>query len=142
MTTSKLSKLYRSEKDKVIGGVCGGLGEFLNIDPVILRIIFVLMTIFGGGGILVYFVLWIVIPSKSKLGKKSEDYIKENVEELKTKSKDLAGKEPKVILGVILVIIGLSLLAQNLGFYAFNFVWKLWPLALVAIGLAVLSRKN
>lgn len=60
-----MKKLYRSETDKVIGGVCGGLGEYLEIDPVILRIIFVVAFLTGGAGFWIYIVLWIVIPSKA-----------------------------------------------------------------------------
>lgn len=56
-------KLYRSNKDKIVGGVAAGLGNYLNIDPVIVRIIFVLLTIFNGAGLIVYIVMWIIIPS-------------------------------------------------------------------------------
>ena len=55
-------KLYRSTQNKSIGGVCGGLGEYLDIDPTILRIIFVLAFLFAGTGPLLYIVLWLVIP--------------------------------------------------------------------------------
>lgn len=142
MATKPISKLSRRDKNKVLGGVCGGFGDYLGIDPLIFRIIFVLMTLFGGGGIFIYLVLWIVVPSKTRVGKNTEDYIKENVEELKTKTREVAGKEPKVFLGVILVVIGLSLLMQNLGFYNFNIIWKFWPIALIALGFVMLTKKN
>ncbi|MCA9381478.1 PspC domain-containing protein [Candidatus Dojkabacteria bacterium] len=57
-----MKKLYRSNKDRVIAGVCGGLGEYLNIDPVILRIIFAIALFSGGAGFWIYIILWIVIP--------------------------------------------------------------------------------
>ncbi|MCA9386922.1 PspC domain-containing protein [Candidatus Dojkabacteria bacterium] len=57
-----MKKLYRSNKDRVIAGVCGGLGEYLGIDPVILRIIFVVALFSGGTGFWIYIILWIVIP--------------------------------------------------------------------------------
>lgn len=57
-------KLYRSVTDKMLGGVCGGLAEYFSIDPVIVRLIFVLAVIFGGSGILAYIILWIIIPQK------------------------------------------------------------------------------
>jgi phage shock protein PspC (stress-responsive transcriptional regulator) len=56
-------KLYRSTKDKVVGGVAAGLGNYLNIDPVIIRIIFVLLTIFNGVGLIVYIIMWMIIPA-------------------------------------------------------------------------------
>ncbi|MCK9639497.1 MAG: PspC domain-containing protein [Prolixibacteraceae bacterium] len=55
-------RLYRDPDDKVLGGVCGGLGAYFAIDPVIIRILFVLIFFLGGSGVLVYLVLWIVVP--------------------------------------------------------------------------------
>ncbi len=56
-------QLTRSE-DRMVAGVAGGLGEYLSIDPTVVRILFVLLTLLGGGllGILVYIVLWIIMP--------------------------------------------------------------------------------
>jgi phage shock protein C len=55
-------KLRRSDTDRVLGGVCGGLGKFIGIDPVILRVLFVIMTLLAGHGIIVYLILLVVIP--------------------------------------------------------------------------------
>ena len=55
-------KLVRPSDDRVIAGVCSGLGHYFGIDPTIVRILFVLFAIFVGGGILVYIILWIVMP--------------------------------------------------------------------------------
>jgi len=55
-------KLYRSRKDKMIGGVAGGLGEYFDIDSTLVRIIFVVSLFLGGTGVLAYIILWIVIP--------------------------------------------------------------------------------
>ena len=52
-------KLYRSPTDKMIGGVCGGLGTYLAIDPVLIRLFFVLLTLGGGSGIVIYMIMWI-----------------------------------------------------------------------------------
>lgn len=57
--------LYRSEKDRKIAGVCGGLGEYFNIDPVIPRVLF-LLTVFGAGsGALLYVIMWLVVPTEN-----------------------------------------------------------------------------
>ena len=58
------NKLYRTVDDKVIAGVAGGLAEYFDVDVVIFRLIFVLLVLFGGGGVLAYIVMWIVIPPK------------------------------------------------------------------------------
>lgn len=137
-----LSKLYRSETNRVIAGVCGGLGEYFNIDPTILRIIIIFITLFGGSGIILYIILWIVIPTKSTLGKNSDDYIKANVEEIKEKSKTVTGRDTHFILGLILVVLGLTFLLENLGFYTFRYIWRLWPIFLIILGLSVLIKKK
>jgi phage shock protein C len=56
-------RLYRSKTDRKIGGVCGGLAEYFNIDPTIVRIIFVILLLPGGlPGFIPYIILWIVVP--------------------------------------------------------------------------------
>src|ERR1700744_2637049 len=57
-------KLYRDEYHKKIAGVCAGLAEYFNIDVAIIRVVFVLALIFHGGGLLIYFIFWIVLPKK------------------------------------------------------------------------------
>lgn len=56
-------KLYRSNSDKMIAGVCGGLGHYFGVDPTLIRLLFALLLVFGvGSGIILYIVLAIVIP--------------------------------------------------------------------------------
>lgn len=62
MSTTR--RLYRSRNDNQIAGVCGGLGEYLNIDPTIVRLIFLAMFLFGGPGFFIYIVMWLVIPEE------------------------------------------------------------------------------
>lgn len=59
-------KLYRSRSDKMIAGVCGGLADYSGIDVTIWRIIFVLIALPGGVSVLVYFILWLLMPLESK----------------------------------------------------------------------------
>ena len=59
-------KLYRSAKNKIIAGICGGMGEFLNVDPTIIRIIWIILSLTYGSGILLYLILWLVIPKNPK----------------------------------------------------------------------------
>ena len=55
-------QLRRSETDKMIAGICGGLGKYFGLDPTILRLVFVLLMIFAGTGLLAYLIMWLVIP--------------------------------------------------------------------------------
>lgn len=59
-----VKKLYRSKKNKVIAGVCGGIGEYLGIDPVVVRVIWVVFALAYGAGLLAYIIAWILIPEK------------------------------------------------------------------------------
>ena len=60
-------RLTRSD-DKMIGGVCAGLAEYLDIDPTIVRIVWVLMVLFAGFGILLYVILWLIMPQSPRVG--------------------------------------------------------------------------
>ncbi len=55
-------RVYRSRKDKVIGGICGGLGYYFNIDPVLIRVVWAVLFFAGGIGLLAYILAWIIIP--------------------------------------------------------------------------------
>ena len=75
-------RLYRAENDKILGGVCAGLANYLRLDPAIVRIVFALMTLGWGSGVLLYIILWIVLPTRSlpvsvrkRLYRNSEDRV-------------------------------------------------------------------
>lgn len=55
-------KLYRSRRNYMIAGVCGGLGEYFNIDPVIMRLIVAATFLLGGSGLIIYLIAWFIIP--------------------------------------------------------------------------------
>lgn len=58
-------KLYRSKNNEMIAGVCGGIGEYLNIDPTLIRLIWVIFVVAGGSGILAYIIAAIIIPQQT-----------------------------------------------------------------------------
>jgi phage shock protein C len=59
-------KLYRSQTQRMIAGVCGGLAEYFNIDATLIRILFLLFAVFGGSGLVIYVVMWLIVPDASK----------------------------------------------------------------------------
>lgn len=65
-TEKNIKRLYRSRKNRVIGGVCGGIAEYLNADPVLIRVLWVLGSLAWGAGILAYLVCWLIIPERPK----------------------------------------------------------------------------
>lgn len=60
-----MKKLYRSNTDRKLCGVCGGFAEYFDLDPTIIRLIFIFLTLFGGGGLLIYLICAVVIPKSS-----------------------------------------------------------------------------
>jgi len=117
-------KVYRSNVDSKIAGVCGGLGEYFNVDPTIIRIIAVLLIFADGIGLLAYLIGWIVIP-KRPLG------IEEEVPPPRETSYG------KFLPGLILVAIGTVFLFKNI-YWWFDFWDFFWPAILIAIGLALI----
>lgn len=67
-------KLALSEHDSKLAGVCGGIGAFFGIDSTLVRLAFVLFTLAGGAGPILYLVLWLVMPSEEDLKSKEELY--------------------------------------------------------------------
>ncbi|MCX7748996.1 MAG: PspC domain-containing protein [Clostridia bacterium] len=57
-------RLYLSEHDRKIAGVCGGIGEYFNIDPTLIRIAWIIFILMGGSGFIAYLIAWFVIPSR------------------------------------------------------------------------------
>lgn len=63
---AQVKKLYRSRKNRIIAGVCGGIGEYFNIDPTIVRVAFLLFSILPGPSVVFYIIAWLIIPSEPK----------------------------------------------------------------------------
>lgn len=139
-------RIYRSRSNRIIGGVCSGLGNYLNLDPVLIRIIFIVLAIFAGGGILIYIILWIVIPeepaivlqsasenAKQKIANENEETGKYVQTEKDVSKKNNSGR---VLFGAILIIIGLLFLFKSI-FHIFDFEY-LGPIILILIGISLL----
>jgi phage shock protein C len=146
METNK--RLYRSVKSKVFGGVAGGIAEYFDIDPIIIRLLFVIIAFAGGGGALVYLILWIALPiepitpytmnmgsgdptgSANPGETSSAEYSSEtsNPFNIPVKPENRNG----LIGGILLISLGLIFLANrfipNINFH------DLWPLLLVLLG--------
>ena len=60
--SDEVKKLYRSTDDQWLAGVCGGLAKYFNVDPTLVRVIFVVLALIGLGGVLIYLVLWVIVP--------------------------------------------------------------------------------
>jgi phage shock protein C len=57
-------KLYRSRTDRKLAGVCGGLAQYLNTDATMIRVLFVLLAVLGGSGLVIYLAMWVIVPTE------------------------------------------------------------------------------
>lgn len=149
------TKLYRSEIDKMLGGVCGGLGRYLGIDPTIVRLFFVLLTVANGVGVFIYFVLWLIVPGEDQAeGTTVEETIRASADEIAERARALGdevrvaaqGPHPQagVLIGALLIVLGVMFLLQNL---SVPWLWwlkldVLWPALLVLGGVLLLRRRT
>ncbi len=152
-------KLYRSNQTRTIAGVAGGLSEHFNIDPVLVRIVFVLATLFGGGGLIIYIVLWIVIPEKPTLlnnnvkAEEKDSFQTENnnsnLNDNETISSEKMEKEfetkktkknyhGNLTGGIMLITLGILFLIDRF-VPEVNF-GDLWPVILIVVGATILMR--
>jgi phage shock protein PspC (stress-responsive transcriptional regulator) len=153
----EVRKLYRSSSDRMISGVCGGLAEHFEIDPTLVRVIFIVLALMSGVGVIIYLALALLVPSQGKEDKSPKETMKEGAEEIGQKARQVAtevGEGVKraasrarapgtFLLGLVLVLIGVWFLLQNLGF-----VWPLWmdfhviwPVLLILLGLFIFVKR-
>jgi phage shock protein C len=113
----------RSHSDRVIAGVCGGIGRYLGIDPVLLRLAFIILALANGLGLIAYVVAWVAIPEEQP-GQRPPGPAPE------------ARRETgRLVLGGSLVVLGLVLLLDRL---APDLDELFWPVAVVAVGVAIM----
>ncbi|MBO2523877.1 MAG: hypothetical protein CW336_08550 [Bacteroidetes bacterium] len=138
-------RLERSRTNRVIAGVCGGLADYFKIDIALMRVLFVVATICGSFGFWMYVILWIVVPEENILGPGNinengyDDTIDITPNEAREEKKSVNGA---MIASLILIFIGVMALVDN--FTPIAWVWKLWPVPLIIIGVILLinSTKN
>jgi phage shock protein C len=126
-------QLRRSRDDRVIAGVCGGLGEYYDVDPVLIRIAALLLVFAGGAGVILYVIGWIAIPERSQ-----EEAVGPSPRATGTSTERTSGA---VALGLVFVALGAFFLADEVwpDFLSWKYVW---PIALIAIGAAILLRSR
>jgi phage shock protein PspC (stress-responsive transcriptional regulator) len=141
-------KLYRSRRARVFGGVAGGLGAYFGLDPILVRVIFVVVTLMHGLGLLAYIIMWIVIPEEpfevaypfnndSQPGSEGKINVDNGFAAVETKR-----SSGSIIVGVILIGIGLIFFADRI-IPDFCFA-DFFPLVIIAIGAFLVwsSLKN
>jgi phage shock protein C len=127
-------KIKRSRTNRVISGVCGGVGEYFNIDPVVVRIIWVLMFFWGGMGFLAYLICALIIPEDDGIIYQDDN-----------KSSNINTSNTPIFIGLALIIVGGFMLAKVIWpQFAFKFVYfvRYWPVLLIIFGVYILISQN
>jgi phage shock protein C len=135
-------KLWRKKDDKVIAGICSGLGQYFNSDPILFRFAFLALLFAGGSSIIIYIILWIVLPSEP-ISMKSENVYTETIYSSDTNNniKEIQSTDStSLVFGLLLISGGVLLLLNNLVPYLK--MQKLWPVILIMIGLGLLLNKK
>ena len=148
MKSGNYVRLTRSTKDRVIGGVAGGIAQYLNIDPILIRLAFVVLALVSGTGVMIYSILWLLIPEETSKVNNSNEVIQENAAEMKTKAKEITdslGQDEnrsrvRVVVGLIIVVLGILAFLKVFGVVdLINITW-LWPIILIIIGLLLITK--
>lgn len=149
--------LYRSKTNRVIFGVCGGLGEYFSVDPILFRLIFIVLIFCGGAGVIIYIILALLIPSNPSTvhtESKTEPIdvhsriqeLAAELRELKRAHKGHRGGTMRLLFGLLILILGAGMLAQSLNLipnFYFNFSSMFayfWPVVIILLGLSILAK--
>lgn len=128
--------LYRSIKDRKIAGVAGGIGEYLEVDSAVVRLIWLLAILFGGAGFLAYIIAWVVIPEEKNI--LNEDNV------MPEDSAPNRGKPELVngtnFIGILLIIFGVYFLIKQ--FIPFGLIGYFWPIIIIGLGIFLLIPKK
>jgi phage shock protein C len=146
--------LYRSRTDTMVAGVCGGLGQYLGIDPVLIRLFFVLLTLGGGSGVLIYLICWVIIPLEGGDAIASGATMRAGADEIGVQTQKLGAElsaaartphpQAALLIGATLLLFGAMALLRNLGLPWIGWLElnTLWPLLLIGGGIALMLRQR
>jgi len=155
-----MERLYRSSTQRILGGVCGGLGEYFNIDPTIVRIVYAVVTIATALviGAVLYLLLWLIVPAEASLGKSTRESLRENVDDMASSARQIGNEvqatfrgasseeprrlEPAALAGLLMIILGVLFLLGNLDLFGWIHWSRLWPLIIIVIGILLLVKRR
>jgi phage shock protein C len=133
-------RLYRSNKERMMGGVCGGIAEYFDIDPVLVRILFIVAVFAGGSGILAYIICWIIVPERPYAAPADPVANPAGTPDVTQPARQNGGHRGSMTAGIVLIVIGGLFLADN--FLPHFHFGDFWPLILIALGAGLLLRQQ
>ncbi|MBE2201467.1 MAG: PspC domain-containing protein [Anaerolinea sp.] len=136
-------RLTRSDTDKIIAGVCGGLAAYLNIDAVLVRLAFVVLLFASGIGFPIYVILWVIMPQVDTANQPNSEIIQKNIQEM---GNTVAGSMNRVgrpgTVGAIFILLGIYFLLNQLGWLHWIHGGIFWPLIIIGLGAYLLIRRS
>ncbi|MCJ7715707.1 MAG: PspC domain-containing protein [Anaerolineales bacterium] len=138
-------RLHRSISDRMIGGVCGGLGAYVNIDPLLIRLLFVLLLFGSDFGFILYLLLWIIVPEEGKTYGFKDDSISDRMKSMGSDIQQAVSQphpQAGLIIGAGLIIVGGILFLDRLNLNWLNWLDFdiLWPIILIIGGIVLIFR--
>ncbi len=134
------TRLTRSNNDKIIAGVAGGVASYLAIDPTLVRIGFLILLFASGIGFPIYFILWVVMPQDDG---SEDDFVQKKLGDLSdTVSSNVNKLGRPGTIGVILILLGAYFLLNQLGVLSWVGGAVFWPLVIIGFGVYLLLRNN
>ncbi len=131
-------RLYKSRDNKVIDGVCGGLGEYFEIDPIIIRLLWVVAVFVGGTGIFAYIIAMIIIPEAPRRNDSIEEG--DGMMDESEAQPPASQRDSSKLLGLGLIALGFFFFARR--FFPWFDMDLLWPFALVAVGAVLILKRD
>ena len=139
-------KLYRLRNDRVLAGVASGLARHFKTDPVLIRVLFIALALAGGGGLLAYIIMWVIVPEEPYAfqpfseGTQAAEAAADTSGVDGPESKRSDSRQGSIIAGGVLILLGALFLAEEF-LPRFDFS-KFWPLILIGVGVLLLFNSR
>jgi|GEM_PF-672670 len=122
--------IYRSRRGKMIAGVCGGIAEYISIDPTIVRLAWVLLTLIYGSGIFLYLIGWIIIP-------RNPNHIMAEYVPPPPPPQSSSQSGGTMVMGIVMVTIGSAFILESFMEYAWSTFCNIWSMSVFALVLTI-----
>lgn len=135
-----MNRLYRPTSDRIIGGVAAGLANYFNVDPVLIRLLWVFSFFFGGAGFFAYIIAWIIIPEAPADRQNRETESAAPTGEKENQNPSKSGQSADKIRNAGLLLIGLGFIFLARQFIPYCLYRFSWPVLLILLGFFFLIR--
>lgn len=140
-------KIYLSNSDKKIAGVCGGIAEYFDLDSTLVRLAWIFFAVFGGTGIIAYIIAAIIMPNPSYSNHSS---VESHLESMDVENHNHSGEsndKNRLLFGLLLIFIGITFCIKNFfphfpwHWFRFRYLFKnFWPVILILLGFTTIIQ--